>query len=421
MLSHGAIIAREFGIPSVVGVADATRLIPHGAWYSRRRPWAGPRHAAEAPRDFLDRLLARALPAARFRAGGRSRRHGRTRGAPGSIDGAGRSTSSARCSCSVSFASGTTWRTVRGTARRTRWRVLVRAARHRALRGAGLVLALADIGLAVLPLSGTAAAAAAASRVDCRRPVGTPGGPRSDRVGNRSRPAREVPRVRLAPRRRLRPCLCRTRCVRHAAATYAARVRLRDLARRCRPPLRRRRRRLLTTRGCACNGSCSLSSRRCAATSAARRREPFISAQDDLTGRPGNVPFRHLPRLRPRVPEPASDARPHRRVLRRQLHRAPEEAELGTADAALRARHGQARRGQGAHRRRATRARRPSAVLDVGCAIGTFLQRLRKRYGVDGRPASTSRTCRRTRRSAASSSTESLFYEALLAPSGSTW
>ena len=28
MLSHGAIIAREFGIPSIVGVADATRLIP---------------------------------------------------------------------------------------------------------------------------------------------------------------------------------------------------------------------------------------------------------------------------------------------------------------------------------------------------------------------------------------------------------
>ena len=30
MLSHGAIIAREFGIPSVVGVRDATRLIPQG-------------------------------------------------------------------------------------------------------------------------------------------------------------------------------------------------------------------------------------------------------------------------------------------------------------------------------------------------------------------------------------------------------
>jgi len=31
MLSHGAIIAREFGIPSIVGVAEATRLIPTGA------------------------------------------------------------------------------------------------------------------------------------------------------------------------------------------------------------------------------------------------------------------------------------------------------------------------------------------------------------------------------------------------------
>jgi phosphoenolpyruvate synthase/pyruvate phosphate dikinase len=30
MLSHGAIIAREFGIPSVVGVKDATRRIQHG-------------------------------------------------------------------------------------------------------------------------------------------------------------------------------------------------------------------------------------------------------------------------------------------------------------------------------------------------------------------------------------------------------
>ena len=30
MLSHGAIIAREFGIPSVVGVKDATRRILQG-------------------------------------------------------------------------------------------------------------------------------------------------------------------------------------------------------------------------------------------------------------------------------------------------------------------------------------------------------------------------------------------------------
>jgi pyruvate,water dikinase len=31
MLSHGAIIAREFGLPCVVGVKDATHRIPHGA------------------------------------------------------------------------------------------------------------------------------------------------------------------------------------------------------------------------------------------------------------------------------------------------------------------------------------------------------------------------------------------------------
>jgi pyruvate,water dikinase len=31
MLSHGAIIAREFGIPSVVGVREATRRIPQGS------------------------------------------------------------------------------------------------------------------------------------------------------------------------------------------------------------------------------------------------------------------------------------------------------------------------------------------------------------------------------------------------------
>jgi pyruvate,water dikinase len=30
MLSHGAIIAREFGIPSIVGIADATRIVQHG-------------------------------------------------------------------------------------------------------------------------------------------------------------------------------------------------------------------------------------------------------------------------------------------------------------------------------------------------------------------------------------------------------
>jgi len=34
MLSHGAIIAREFGLPCIVGVANATQQIPHGAMLS---------------------------------------------------------------------------------------------------------------------------------------------------------------------------------------------------------------------------------------------------------------------------------------------------------------------------------------------------------------------------------------------------
>jgi pyruvate,water dikinase len=31
MLSHGAIIAREFGLPCIVGVPNATARIPHGS------------------------------------------------------------------------------------------------------------------------------------------------------------------------------------------------------------------------------------------------------------------------------------------------------------------------------------------------------------------------------------------------------
>ncbi|MEV2240635.1 rifamycin-inactivating phosphotransferase [Micromonospora sp. NPDC049891] len=32
LMTHGAVIAREYGLPAVVGVADATRLIPDGQW-----------------------------------------------------------------------------------------------------------------------------------------------------------------------------------------------------------------------------------------------------------------------------------------------------------------------------------------------------------------------------------------------------
>jgi pyruvate,water dikinase len=31
MLSHGAVIAREFGLPCIVGVSHATERIPHGS------------------------------------------------------------------------------------------------------------------------------------------------------------------------------------------------------------------------------------------------------------------------------------------------------------------------------------------------------------------------------------------------------
>jgi phosphoenolpyruvate-protein kinase (PTS system EI component) len=30
MMTHGAVIAREYGLPAVVGVGDTTRLIEHG-------------------------------------------------------------------------------------------------------------------------------------------------------------------------------------------------------------------------------------------------------------------------------------------------------------------------------------------------------------------------------------------------------
>jgi pyruvate,water dikinase len=30
MMTHGAVVAREYGIPAVVGVADATRLLKTG-------------------------------------------------------------------------------------------------------------------------------------------------------------------------------------------------------------------------------------------------------------------------------------------------------------------------------------------------------------------------------------------------------
>ncbi|MFC5065628.1 PEP-utilizing enzyme [Actinomycetospora atypica] len=32
LMTHGAVIAREYGLPAVVGVEHATRLVPDGRW-----------------------------------------------------------------------------------------------------------------------------------------------------------------------------------------------------------------------------------------------------------------------------------------------------------------------------------------------------------------------------------------------------
>ena len=60
MLSHGAIIAREFGIPSVVGVKDATRASRTAPRHGGRRP--RPR-APWRSRMCIGAYFARALPA----------------------------------------------------------------------------------------------------------------------------------------------------------------------------------------------------------------------------------------------------------------------------------------------------------------------------------------------------------------------
>ncbi len=68
MLSHGAIIAREFGIPSVVGVKDATRRIQHGGSITVDGDRGLVLVTAEPRNDR--RLPARTVPAAVLRSVG---------------------------------------------------------------------------------------------------------------------------------------------------------------------------------------------------------------------------------------------------------------------------------------------------------------------------------------------------------------
>jgi len=43
MLSHGSIVAREYGIPAVVNVGPATQIIRTGQWleWMRTEAWSG--------------------------------------------------------------------------------------------------------------------------------------------------------------------------------------------------------------------------------------------------------------------------------------------------------------------------------------------------------------------------------------------
>ena len=121
------------------------------------------------------------------------------------------------------------------------------------------------------------------------------------------------------------------------------------------------------------------SSRPSPAISAAREScEPFICGEDDLTGKPGRFTFVTCDELRPALSESAPHRRAHQGLLRRRVHRASQEERLGCAQRLLRLGDGPARPAEGRARERdSCRSTRRASVLDVGCAVGTFLQKMR--------------------------------------------
>ena len=66
LMTHGAVIAREYGLPAVVGVEHATRLIEDG----QRIRVHGTRGTSRSFRRRVDRALGAALARCRVREGG---------------------------------------------------------------------------------------------------------------------------------------------------------------------------------------------------------------------------------------------------------------------------------------------------------------------------------------------------------------
>jgi SAM-dependent methyltransferase len=146
----------------------------------------------------------------------------------------------------------------------------------------------------------------------------------------------------------------------------------------------------------------------------AREHSPFITAQDDLTGKPGTFYFVTcrtcgLTYQNPRVTlERIGDYYDDQYIAHRK------KRDWGILTPLVN--HGMKKLDADKDRiaRRYLALERDSAVLDVGCAIGTFLQRVRERYGstvvgVDFKDLSAHPSLRGVEFH------RSLFYEALLA------
>ena len=234
MLSHGAIIAREFGIPSVVGIADATRLHP------ARQPWCTSTAIVGLVRVMADGVVIARLP--RASASGRSffgpGRHPAVAAASWPAPASTASALAIDIACALLLlAQFRLWDDLADRETRSRGTPVARAGQGaRASRPSSHVCwcwRSVNIVLAAW-LQRHCRREPRSSRSTSPRPRGTPGARRRTALGDRSHPAREVPRLRRAPRRRLDGVSFRSLVVSSAAAIYGLACAVRALARRFR-------------------------------------------------------------------------------------------------------------------------------------------------------------------------------------------